>query len=285
MSYCHDLVSVEALRARIAALEGTWQHATASDIGRREGALPAALFGLPPIDRALPGGGLPTACLHELTAAAPADGSAAGFAAALLALLGEAEGARPRSVLWCAAGNGLYGPGLAGYGLDTRRLVLVRGRSQADLLWAMEESLRSGAVAAVLGEVQDADLTATRRLQLAAEAGRSTALLLRTSQQKPGESKPAPSAAVTAWRIAAAPSAPAPYGIGVGAERWRVELVRCRGGVPRQWLLEWNDEAHRLVMASELRDRPAHAPAGVPSAKERTSPLPFPLRHAERLAV
>ncbi|HEY6334528.1 MAG TPA: hypothetical protein VI113_01465 [Alphaproteobacteria bacterium] len=279
MSYCHDLVSVEALRARIAALEGIWQHA--SDIDRRQNALPTAPFGLPPVDRALPWGGLPTACLHELAAAAPADGSAAGFAATLLVRLGKAEGARPRSVLWCAAGNGLYGPGLAGYGLDTRRLVLVRGRSQADLLWAMEEGLRSGAVAAVVGEVPDADLTATRRLQLAAEAGRSTALLLRTPQQKPGESKPAPSAAVTAWRIGAAPSAPAPYGIGVGAERWRVELVRCRGGVQHQWLLEWSDETHRLVMASELRDRPAQAPAGVPGAKT----VPFPLRHAERLAV
>src|SRR5208282_4854749 len=89
MSYCHDLVSVEALRARIAALEGTWQHATASDLDRRQSALPAAPFGLPPVDRALPWGGLPTACLHELTAAAPADGSAAGFAATLLVRLGE----------------------------------------------------------------------------------------------------------------------------------------------------------------------------------------------------
>ena len=285
MSYRHDLVSVEALRARIAALEGTWQHATANDIDRRQSALPAAPFGLAPVDRVLPWNGLPTACLHELTAAAPVDGSAAGFVAIVLARLGEAEGARPRSVLWCAPGNGLYGPGLAGYGLDTRRLVLVRGRSQADLLWAMEEGLRSGAVAAVVGEVQDADLTATRRLQLAAEAGRSTALLLKTSRQKPGEGKSAPSAAVTAWRIAAAPSAPAPYGIGVGAERWRVELVRCRGGVPRQWLLEWNDETHRLVMASELRDRPAQAPAGRPTVRGRDSSVPFPLRQGERLAV
>ena len=87
MSYCHDLVSVEALRARIAALEGTWQHATASDLDRRQSALPAAPFGLPPVDRALPWGELPTACLHELTAAAPADGSAAGFAATLFSLI------------------------------------------------------------------------------------------------------------------------------------------------------------------------------------------------------
>jgi protein ImuA len=250
MTYRHDLVSVEALRTRIAALEGIWQGG-----GRCQGAPATAALGLDVLDRALPWGGLPVACLHEIAAAAAADGAAAGFAATLLARLAAAEGERSRPVFWCAAGDGLYGPGLAGYGLDGRRLALVRGRSDADLLWAMEESLRSGAVAAVLGEVHEADLTASRRLQLAAEAGRATALLLR-----PAQAKTAPSAAVTAWRIAAAPSAPALHGI--GAERWRVMLVRCRGGVPREWLLEWNDEAHRLVVAAELRDRPAHSHAG-----------------------
>lgn len=250
MTYRHDLVSVEALRMRIAALEGIWQSG-----GRCQGAPAAVTLGLDAIDRTLPWGGLPVACLHEITAGAAADGAAAGFAAALLARLAAAEGARPRPALWCAAGDGPYGPALAGYGLDSRRLMLVRGRSDTDLLWAMEESLRSGAVAAVLGEVHEADLTASRRLQLAAETGRATALLLR-----PAHAKTTPSAAVTAWKIAAAPSAPAPYGI--GAERWRVTLIRCRGGVPREWLLEWSDEAHRLVVAAELRNRPAHPHPG-----------------------
>ena len=253
MSYRHDLVSVEALKSRIFALEGAWQGA-----GRRAEGLPAAALGLEPLDNALPWGGLPTACLHEIAAGAAADGAAAGFAAYLLARLGTAEGGRQRPVLWCAAGDGLYGPGLAAYGLDTRRLILVRGRRPADLLWAIEEGLRAGALAAVLGEVEEADLTATRRLQLAAEAGRTTALLLR-----PASGKPAPSAAVTAWRIAAAPSAPAAWGTGLGRERWRLELTRCRGGLPRQWLVEWNDEANRLALAAELRDRSVDATTGL----------------------
>ena len=96
----------------------------------------------------------------------------------------------------------------------------------------MEEALRSGAVAAVLGEIQEADLTARRRLQLAAEAGGAAALLL-----SPPESRPGPSPALTCWRIASAPSGPPPYGVGIGAARWSVELTRCRGAVPRRWLL------------------------------------------------
>jgi len=247
MSYRHDLVSVEALRSRIQALEGGWQGA-----GRRQDRPSAAALGLPALDRVLPWGGLPTGSLHEIAGGASADGAAAGFAAYLLARLALAEGGRP--ILWCAAGDGLYGPGLAAYGLDTRRLILVRGRRPADLLWAIEEGLRAGVLAAVLGELEEVALTATRRLQLAAEAGRTTALLLR-----PLDNKPAPSAAVTAWRIASAPSAPASWGNGLGRERWRLELMRCRGGLPRQWLVEWNDETNRLAVAAELRDRPVDA--------------------------
>src|SRR6516225_240155 len=106
MAYRHDLVSVEALRTRIAALEGLWQGG-----GRCQGAPAAVTLGLDALDRALPWSGLPVACLHEIAAAAAADGAATGFAAILLARLAAAEGERPRPVLWCAAGDGLYGPG------------------------------------------------------------------------------------------------------------------------------------------------------------------------------
>ena len=47
------------------------------------------------------------------------------------------------------------------------------------MLWAMEEGLRSGAVSAVLGEVATVPPIALRRLQLAAETGGATGLLLR----------------------------------------------------------------------------------------------------------
>src|SRR5271168_2032879 len=177
MSYGHDLVSIEALKTRIATLGGIGQGAVPAWAKRPDvsgtDAPPMAPLAVDALDRALPWGGLPTGCLHEVAAGAAADGAAAGFAATLLGRLTQAEGARARPLLWCTAGNGFYGPGLAGYGLDTSRLILVRGRAQADLLWAMEEGLRSGAVAAVLGELQEAELTVTRRLQLAAEAGRS----------------------------------------------------------------------------------------------------------------
>jgi protein ImuA len=86
-------------------------------------------------------------------------------------------------------------------------------------------------------------LTATRRLALAAEAGGALALLLR-----PDEADPAPSAAATRWRVVAAPSH-------AGRARFRAELVRCRGAAPAAFLMEWQDEAHRLAVSAAFHDR------------------------------
>lgn len=64
---------------------------------------------------------------------------------------------------------------------DPARLILVRARTAADLLWTLEEALRSGAVGLAVAELaQPPGLTPVRRLHLAAEAGggRAAGLLL-----------------------------------------------------------------------------------------------------------
>lgn len=78
----------------------------------------------------------------------------------------------------------LYPPGLAAF-CDPGRIVLARGRSAADLLWVVEESLRSGAVALAVAELAEPPgLTPVRRLHLAAGAGGGRAIgLLLTPEQ------------------------------------------------------------------------------------------------------
>lgn len=78
----------------------------------------------------------------------------------------------------------LYPPGLVAL-CDPGRIVLARGRSAADLLWVVEESLRSGAVALAVAELAEPPgLTPVRRLHLAAEAGGGRAIgLLLTPEQ------------------------------------------------------------------------------------------------------
>jgi hypothetical protein len=72
-----------------------------------------------------------------------------------------------------------YPPAAAAWGIDLERLIVVRPRSARDELWAAVQSLRSPAVAAVWGMIDRLDSRAFRRLQLAAQAGRTLGLLLR----------------------------------------------------------------------------------------------------------
>ena len=138
-------------------------------------------MGVENIDAILPGGGLARDALHEVVGRAgygrALDGAALAFAAVLAARQAAAGCTSGTNyVLWCLSGQGLYGPGLAAFGLTPERLILVRGRDDQQRLWAMEEGLKCPDLAMVVGEVGRLDLGQSRRLQLAAEASGVTAL-------------------------------------------------------------------------------------------------------------
>ena len=224
-------------------------------------AIPAISFGIPGIDRHLPADGLARGALHELVAGNHNDmGAVTDFCVAVLVrLLKTRVRSREQLILWCLqnqamdAGD-LYPPGLSRLGLDPARVFAVRAKHDSDVLWVMEEALRCCALDAVVGEVKTADLTASRRLQLAAEASGITALLLRPASDVPG-----PSAATTRWRLTASPSNPCGWAAELkepGAVCWQATLFRCRGGAPGNWLMEWCDETGDLALAAPVRNRP-----------------------------
>lgn len=228
-------------------------------------------LGIEAIDAALAGGGLKAGALHEVGAEDYRDmGAATGFLAALAARFTENGSGL---VLWCQSAQSpfdigaLYGPGLAAFGLDPARLVLALPGSATDCLWAMEEALRSGAFAAVIGEVDGRaaalDLTATRRLQLAAEE-KGTPVFLFT-----GHDGGAASVAVTRWRISARPGEIIPYtdefGGLAGAPCWHVALTRARGGVPGAWNVAWHAGDKGFALADAGLPAPGKSPS-VPAA-------------------
>lgn len=71
-----------------------------------------------------------------------------------------------------------YAPAFAARGLNMSRLLVVRCRQQADVLWAAEQALHSNTCVAVLAWSDGADERSLRRLQLAAEAGGVCLLVL-----------------------------------------------------------------------------------------------------------
>ena len=252
----------------------------------RPGGIVAHGLGDPALDQALPWGGLATGAVHEVAGTSAADRTAAGgFTAALAARLvagaGTGSGGLPGRVMWCVVGGsgqpGLpYGPGMAAFGLLPHSLFMVDARSRADALWAMEQGLRSRQLTAVVGEIDRLDLVEGRRLALAAEAGGATALILRAAAPV-GE----PSAAWTRWQIRSAPVGPGPYGQGLGSQRWAVSLARCRGGPPRDWLVEWQDEAHCLAVVAPVANR-LLAPLTDDGAAPSPAAPPFIQHHPQR---
>lgn len=184
---------------------------------------------------------LPRAGLHEIEG----DAAASGFCATLAGLLAGRCG----RALWCAPLRArretglLYGPGLVARGLDPARLVIVSPHHPRDALWTMEEALRSGLFAAVIGEAEALPPIAARRLQLAAEAQGGAALMLLPDGVR------GTAIGVSRWRVTSAP-----------AGAWQVERTRCRGGLSGIWLVEWNHATHRFDLAAVSGERP-DAPA------------------------
>ncbi|WP_439576128.1 ImuA family protein [Phreatobacter sp.] len=207
--------------------------------GSLSGAATPFPLGAPEIDGPL-GGGLARGGLHEVFAAGDGDIPAStGFA---LGLASRAAGSGP--VVWVrqdmldGEAGMPYGPGVAELGLDPGRLVLVRARNAEAVLRAALEAAHTAALGALVVEAWGMpallDLTASRRLGLAADAAGVTTLMTRPA------GRPVPSAAVSRWQVRARLSRPLAAGA-PGSPAFAVTLLRHRGGLPPQdWFLEWD---------------------------------------------
>lgn len=266
-----------ALRERVAAI-GADGRARTLDPAAGEAMAP---LGHAEADRML-GGGLRCGAIHEVRPAGAADAPAAtGFALACVARFARAGG-RAKPWLWVRqdlAGRETgepYGPGLAAFGLDPGALLIVAAADARDVLRAAEDGLRCRALGVVLvepwGDPRALDLTAARRLALAAEASCVPALMLRTGAHA------GPPGAATRWRVAAAPSRPLPAlgrlpGLGPPVFAAALERLRQPGGIGEggSWIMEWDPDEHLLRdPVTPARARPAApvdgpaAPAGLP---------------------
>lgn len=225
------------------------------------------------------GHGLDRRALHEVIPESAADMPAAiGFALCMAMRASEAATARPAGsfagarrerIVWLRQLHGerehgkLYPAGLHEMGLQPERLVHLRLRKTTEMLVAAMEVARSRGIGALVLEFDadpaELDLTATRKLTLAAAKNDVPLFCLRRRPRRTG------SAAATRWQVRAAPSvaleANAP-----GAPVFTLSLLRHRGGRDGlSWRLEWNRDERRFAEATLLR-RVVSAPADRPAA-------------------
>jgi protein ImuA len=232
-----------------------------------------APLGAADIDAVLQGG-LLLGAMHELRPQRAADQAAAtGFAAALAArqMNGKTNGkTNGKPVLWIQhdfaaieAGR-LYGA-IDAFGIPLTSFLLVQVPRTIDVLWAMEEALKCRSVATVVGEIAEdgsaVDLTATRRLSLAARTGGGLGLFL----QHRSAADATPSAAATRWEIASVLGERDRFG-GLGRTSFALSLVRNRCGPCGRWTMSWDPHEHAFIfpalsrgVAQTARDRSARA--------------------------
>jgi len=201
-------------------------------------------FGIKAIDQHLPEGGLALGALHEV--AGGGNGAIDGAAAALFAARARGQ------VLWCVTRQDLFAPAIAQAGLLPDRVIYVEAGDEPSVLACFEEGLRHGGLGAVVAEVARLSMTASRRLQLAAEGSGAIGIAIRRwHRQTKAADFEQPTAAVTRWRVSALPSTPLPVP-GVGRARWQLELIRCRAGESADFEMEACDAKGRLAFPSNL---------------------------------
>jgi hypothetical protein len=168
---------------------------------------------------------------------------------ALLALLGAREACREGGELVVIdRQQTFYPPAAAAWGIDLDRLIVVRPRNARDELWAAVESLRSPAVAAIWTAIDRLDSRAFRRLQLAAQAGRTLGLIMR-----PPRARVEPSWADVTLEAGPLSIVRRPLYFRHGPRTTdhgrpvQVQLVHCRGGhAGGSVVLEIDDAAHTV---------------------------------------
>ncbi|KQN36472.1 hypothetical protein ASG37_12750 [Sphingomonas sp. Leaf407] len=253
--------SLLTLKRRIAAIERRVESVQAVQVATGHADIDAAL-----------GGGIARGRLHEIFALESGDGgSATGFAGMVSIRLGG-------GIVWLReeaavrAGGHLHAPGLVEIGVDPARLLIVLLPGPLELLRAAADVVRCGGVGVAVVELHRdprvLDLTASRRLALAAEESGVTTLLLRIA------ATPVASAADTRWAVRSCASQPLAANA-PGHPTLDLELLRQRGrGAEGRWQVEWNRD-QTLFTAPQTPSGavvavPAHRPVAAPIARRRT---------------
>jgi protein ImuA len=187
----------------------------------------------------------PANALHEIFAASRGDNASASGFALMLAVMLTADTAPLFLVRPYRRGGGrLYPPGLSDLGIDPARCFSIDAPDTLSALKAAADIARSGAAGAVLIEIEGSprllDLTASRRLSLAAEKSGTAVLLLRLGARE------AASAAYSRWQVASAQSVPL-LADAPGGPAFTATLLRHRRMAAGQSArLIWNPEKRKF---------------------------------------
>ena len=246
---------LEKLRNRISQIENN----NKSNSNKIISNTPIIPLGGKSINSALPWGGFPKVGLHEIVG----DTSAVGFAATIINKISNQNS--NKTILWCQSRRNLYCHGLLQFGINPDRIIFVQSKNDTEILWAMEEGLQNPDLSIVVGRPYKVPSIAGRRLQLAAEANNSLALLINPQTDKNNQLHTnTVNAALTRWHVKSAPSLNTQcYNI-PSFPKWDLELQRYKyssinlnkqtinKSQETSWRVEWCHETHNIYLVANL---------------------------------
>ena len=198
---------------------------------------------------------LTQSAMHEVTPKSYGDPASLSFL--MLALKMQTKQADKQApILWCTTQyqsheiGSLFAPGLIEFDIDPNRIIFVRAKNDTELLWVLEEALRSKSFQSIVGHIQDLSFTQTRRLSLATQSG-ATPLFLHRPHHCHGSS-----AAHSRWQIESQPSHKNPFDERApGARQLRANLIKSRSGQTGSWSLEYETSSYPLLMVPAPANR------------------------------
>src|SRR5690606_22101159 len=126
---------IQQLKAEIMALEKFPMPKPAQQVS----------LGLGPIEASFSGNSFPEGVVHELISRDKGGAASTnGFIAALLGKLMQ----KNDYCLWISNQRTLFPPGLKGFGVDPDRFIFIEIKREKEVLWAVEQGLKCGGLAA-----------------------------------------------------------------------------------------------------------------------------------------
>lgn len=157
----------------------------------------------------------------------------------------------PGDTLWIGANCWPYPVGVARRALPLlNSSVFVNPPGRAERIWTIDCALRCDGLRAVIADGAGLTIAESRRLQLAAEAGRTLGLLVR-----PPWELASLSVARTRWRLTPLPSPDTD-------QQWTLELLRCKGMRPahedaHRWVVRHSHATSDVRLVADVPDRAA----------------------------
>jgi protein ImuA len=215
---------LNSLRKQILLLEGFREPLLTEDTG------------LGRINEAFPNQIFPFSALHEFFCFNQEEVAASS---AFIAGLLSSRVSKPGIVVWIGSSLNVFPPSLKCFGIEPHCLVFLRVKKEKDIPWAINEALACSSLLAVVGEMPEMNITASRRFQLAIENAGVGCFILRKNPNN------LLTTAVSRWHIRPLPTKTENGFPGLGHPRWQVNLLKVRNGKTGSWNIEWTSNGFR----------------------------------------